>query len=180
MSLGDATLDLQGAGAFMSAFAAFAGASGQQSNLRSQANFNDLNAKLSETTAESALAAGQRQQQQSMLQTANLKSAQQARFAANGVDLGEGSAARTIASTDIMGQIDSNTIAANAVRSAWGYRTQATNYANTADTERASADTINPTLSGATSLIGSAGSVASNWYTLNKAGALDSYAMKKP
>jgi hypothetical protein len=30
-----------------------------------------------------------------------------------------------------MGEIDKNTIAANAVRAAWGYRTQATNFRST-------------------------------------------------
>jgi hypothetical protein len=37
-----------------------------------------------------------------------------------------------LTSTDVMGQIDKNTIAANAVRSAWGYRTQATSFQNEA------------------------------------------------
>ena len=47
---------------------------------------------------------------------------------------------------------------ANAVRSAWGYRTQAVNFENEALTKRATAGAINPFGSAAGSLLGSAAS----------------------
>ena len=172
------SLDFQGAGGIMAAFGAFAGAQGQQTSLRNQADIAGINATTAERTAQSALYAGQQQAQRSMLATANLKGQQQASFAANGVDLGEGSANRTLTSTDVLGQVDANTIAANAVRSAWGYRAQASNFQNEALQKRASADSISPWMAGASSLMNSAGSVASNWYQLDKAGALDAYASK--
>ena len=75
------------------------------------------------------------------------------------------------ASTDIMKEIDRNTVEANAVRSAWGYRTQAVNSQNDALIKRATADTISPFGSATTSLMGSAGNVATSWYQLNKATA---------
>jgi len=169
---GDASLGLQGIGGIISMMGAYVGAQGQKSNLRAQADIADINAATAERSAQATLLAGQREEQRSMLATANLKSSQQAGFAANGIDLGEGSAARTLTSTDVMGKIDANTIAANAVRSAWGFRTQATNYENEALTKRAGASAISPGMAAASSLLTSAGSVASNWYALNKAGAL--------
>lgn len=170
--MGETGIGLQGIGAILAAIGAFSSAQGQENNLRAQADVAAINAKTSEQAAQAALFAGQREEQRSDIATANLKSTQQATFAANGVDLGEGSAARTLTSTDVLGKIDANTIAANAVRSAWGYRTQETNYNNEALTKRAGADAINPAMAGASSLLSSAGTVASNWYSLNKSGAV--------
>jgi hypothetical protein len=67
--------------------------------------------------------------------------------------------------------VDANTIAANAVQSAWGYRTQAVNYKNDALMSRATASGISPGLNAASTLLGEAGQVASTWYGMNKAGA---------
>ena len=89
-------LTMQGAGGMLSAFSAFMGAQAQKTSLGFQADIDSINATASERAAQAALLAGQRQEQQSMLATANLKSTQQAGFASRGVDLGEGSAARTI------------------------------------------------------------------------------------
>jgi hypothetical protein len=151
-----------------SAIGSILAAQGQQDALRFQAEMADINAKAADNAARGALFAGQREGQRSMLSTANLKSAQTAKFAASGVDLGVGSAARTLASTDIMGKIDANTIAANAVRSAWGYRTQGTSYRNDALTRRSAADSINPWLEGASSALTTAGRVDREWYALNR------------
>ena len=50
------------------------------------------------------------------------------------------------------------------MRTAWGMRTQATNYQNEALAARATAGAINPGMSAASSLLTSAGHVASSWY----------------
>lgn len=169
--IGQFGMGLQIAGAMSSAIGAYSSIKGQKAQLRIQGILDGINATQANATADSVLAAGQHEQQGSMLRTADLKSTQQADFASRGIDLGEGSAARVLTSTDVMGAIDSNTIAANAVRSAWGYRTQATNDSNAGLAANSTADALNPTLSAGTSLLGSAGGVASNWYMLNKAGA---------
>ena len=67
-----------------------------------------------------------------------------------------------------------NTAEANAVRAAWGYRTQAVNTQNEALIKRSAASSISPMGSAATSLLGSATSVAGNWYQMNKMGLFDS------
>ncbi|MDR0380357.1 MAG: hypothetical protein LBI62_10540 [Candidatus Accumulibacter sp.] len=72
-----------------------------------------------------------------------------------------------------MKTLDANTLIANAVRNAWGYRAQATNYQNEALMARAQAKGISPDRSAMSSLLGSAGRVASSWYAFSKAGAFD-------
>lgn len=164
-------MGMQVAGALSSAIGAYANVRSIKSNLRMQSVLDGINAESAKSTADSIMAAGQHSEQASMLATANLKSTQQAEFASHGIDLGEGSAARVLTSTDVMGSIDKNTIAANAVRNAWGYRTGAVNSSNQGLFAAASADSMSGGLSGATSLLGSAGQVAQNWYMLNKSGA---------
>jgi len=129
-----------------------------------------INATAAERAAQATLAAGQREEQRSSIATANLKSSQQVGFAAGGVDLGEGSALHTLTSTDVLGSVDKNTIAANAIRGAWGYRSQATNYQNAAIQQRSAAGAISPTASGAASLLTGASAVSGNWYAMAKAG----------
>lgn len=170
IDIGNAGLGMQGAGAVFGALGAFFAASSNQSMLRGQAEIAEINARTEEGNAQARLFAGQREEQRSLLATAGLKSKQKVAFAANGIDLGEGSAVRTLTDTDVMGAIDANQIKANAVREAWGYRVRATNFQNEALMKRASASAINPLLSATTSLLGSAGQVASSYYQLNKTG----------
>ena len=166
-----ASLGMQAAGAAMGTVGSYYSAQNTKSNLQLQANLADTNAQIAELGAQSALAQGAKEEQRSRLQTTALKKSQRVALAANGVDLGQGSAAELLTSTDLMGDIDANTIKANAVRSAWGYRTQATNYQNQALMDRASAGGISPVGGAVSSLLGSAGSVGQSWYLFNQAGA---------
>jgi hypothetical protein len=49
-------------------------------------------------------------------------------MAARGIDLRSDTALNILTTTDVMGEIDAQTIEANAVRAAWGYRTEGVNY----------------------------------------------------
>jgi hypothetical protein len=169
---GEFGLGMQGIGAIMSMIGAYSSSQGQKSSLGFQADLAAINATTAERAAQAAMLQGQHEEQHQMLATAQLKSTQQVGFAANGIDLGEGSAARVLTSTDVMGEIDKNTIAANAVRRAWGYRTQAVNFQNDALMKNSAASAISPLMSAGTSMLNSAGSVAQNWYALNKSGAM--------
>lgn len=164
-------MGMQGAGAATSAVGAYYGAQSQKASLELSAGMSEINARMSESAAQATLLTGQREEGRSRIATANLKGAQRAGLAANGVDLGVGSANEILTTTDVMGEADANTIHANAVRSAWGHRTQAVNQSNQALMSRASASAINPLMSTATSLLGSAASVAPGWYQYSKAGA---------
>ncbi len=170
--LATASLIGQVGGAASSAIGSYYSAATQKAALKGQAEIVAINARIAELGAQSALNQGQQQVGALTLKAGQLKSSQRAAMAANGVDLGVGNAAEIQASTDIMKEIDANTLTANAVRSAWGYRTQAVNFENEALTKRATAGAISPFGSAAGSLLGSAASVAGSWYSLNKSGAL--------
>lgn len=170
--LATASLIGQIGGGVTSAIGSYFSAATQKAMLKGQAAVADANARIAELSAQSALYQGQQQVGALTLKAGQLKSSQRAAMAANGIDLGVGNAAELQASTDIMKEIDKNTIEANAVRSAWGYRTQAMDLQNEAMTKRATAKMVSPFGSAASSLLGSAGSVASSWYALNKAGLL--------
>lgn len=163
-----AALVMQGAGAANSAIGSYYGAKSKKVTLDLQANLDDINARALESTAQSTLLTGQHEEQKSQIATANLKGTQRASMAANGIDLGEGTANQILTSTDLMGTVDAATVHANAVRSAWGYRTQATTQSAQAAMSRAAGDAVNPSGAAMTSLIGSAGAVASTWYRYSK------------
>mgnify|MGYP000869388428 FL=1 len=159
---------LAATGAAANGVGAYYGAKSQKSSLEFQAQMDDINARLAESSAQTIMFQGQREEQRSRLQTAQMKSAQRVALAANGVDLTEGSAAEILTSTDVLGEVDANTIHANAVRAAWGQRTQATNLQIDAMGKRSAARAINPNTAAASTLLSGATQVASSWYTGTK------------
>lgn len=156
-----------------STIGSYLSAKSNKAMLNAQANIADINARMAENTAQSVLNQGKQQVAQSTMQYGAFKSRQKAALAANGVDLGVGNAAEIQASTDIMKEIDANTLHANAVRSAWGARTQSSQYQIDAMTRRTQADGMNPFASGSTTLLTGASQVAPTWYKLYKMGAFD-------
>jgi hypothetical protein len=166
-----------------------------------QAAIARINARLAESAAQGTLFSGQRQEQAKRLETAAFKSRQRVGFAASGVDLSGDSAVRVLTSTDIIGEVDANTIAANAIRAAWGYRTEAANHmgqalmanangqmmaagaqAQAAATRAGMPSTVTPPVAGrpvssgqavASSLLGSATQIATTYYSLSKQGFLN-------
>lgn len=167
-TMGQSLLTAQAAGAAASTVGAYYGAAAQQISARGAAAIADINAEQSEQAAQQELARGNAAVATATQRAGQAKGAQRAALAANGVDLGDGSAAEVLASTDLAKENDINTITANAVRAAWGQRVQATNFKNEALTKRAGADSISPGMAAFTSLLGSATQVASSWYMLNK------------
>ena len=170
---GSTALALMAAGTASSTVGSYYSAKSQQTQLSLQADIAEANAAIAEVGAQSELARGQREEQNVRMRTAQLKGSQRAALAANGVDVGEGSALNILDSTDYMGEVDANTVRANAIRSAWGYRTQGMNQQVDAVARRGTAAGISPGMASATSLLGGATDVASTWYTLNKAGAFN-------
>lgn len=162
---------LMGAGAASNTVGAYFGAKHAKNALEYEANIADINAGLAEKAAEGELRRGEREEQSSRLKTAQVKSTQRAALAANGIDLGSETAGRILTSTDVMGEIEANTIKSNAIASAWGYRIQGTQYGNEAIVNRATSKGIKPGAVALSSLLTNAGQVAGTWYTLNKVGA---------
>lgn len=169
-------------GAVTGGIGSYFGAATQKANLRGQsavleanARISDANARIAELGAESALQQGQYEVARHTLQVGQLKSRQRVALAANGVDVGSASAAEIQASTEILKDMDVRTIESNAMRSAWGYRTQglnaqteAANQRSQAVAARAMGSAISPIGSTTTSLLGSVGNVASSWYKFSK------------
>ena len=170
--LASAAIGLQTAGVATSTVGSYFSAKAQKSTLTAQAAISDINARITDLTAQSAIQQGQQQQQASRLQTAKVKSSQRAALAANGIDLGSDTATNILTTTDVMGEIDANTIAANAARTAFGYQTQAMNQRNEAIMSRAASKAINPWMQAGSTLLTGATSIAETAYQYKKVGLL--------
>lgn len=149
-------LAVSGVGAAMSARGAANAAAGQKAAAR-------YNAQVGEIQAEDALARGRTQVARQVGEVQSLKSDQIATMAANGVDIGFGSALDVLAGTDVAAEAERVAIMNNAEREAFGHRTGAA-------MDRFRASQISPGRAAASSLLGSATTVAGNWYTLKSVG----------
>lgn len=143
----------------------------QQLNLEFNSKMAMINARNAERTAQHALLAGEREIGKLTMRAGKLKSSQKAAMAANGIDLGVGSAAESLATTDLMKENDAITIDINRTLAANAARTQRVNFENQSLMSGVSAanagdmaNAVNPWSNAAASLISNAGSVASSWY----------------
>ncbi len=153
---------LQGVGVGMTALGSYDQASQQQGALSYESQVFNNNAVLTGYQASVAKQVGAQQLQTTQLNTANLYGAQRASMAANGVDLGSGSANDVLTSTKMLGNIDALTVQDNTNRQVWSLNNQATNYRNEAAMYASAAGNINPGLRGFTSLLSGAGTFAAN------------------
>ena len=181
------------AGMASSAIGAYYSAKTQQYQLESQALNNDfqksmseLNAKNAEFTAQTILDSGQRQIGAATMRAGNIKGAARASMAARGIQAGVGSAADVIATTDLIKEVDVNTINARSVQAAEAQRMQKVNLENqasmygvSADNARMGASTINPFLSTTGSLLGSASTVATAYYSDKRMAAYENWLAKQ-
>ena len=126
------------------------------------------NAGLQKIAANDAIAEGEQAAQDHMRKVSQMKADQTVVAAANGLDVSQGTPASLLADTQYMGDIDTARIKRNAKRQAWGHGVDGTNMTNTASMLGATADGINPAVSG---LLAGAGSVASNWGAIKGIGA---------
>ena len=122
------------------------------------------NKVLAEMQAQDAIERGVLAGQSHRRQVGQLKGSQIASMAARGLDLGEGTAADVLASTDIMAEYDEKMIQANAQKEAEGFRMMGKNYAGNAALLMGRAGRENPLLSGVSSLLTNADKVSEYWY----------------
>lgn len=135
-----------------------------------QANIARINAQQMESQAQGALRAGEKAVLQKTMQAGQVKGSQRAALAANGIAVGEGSAAELQASTDIVKTIDANQLAANAQQEAWGYRNKALDYNGQA--RMIEAQKLSPWGMAGLTLLGGARQMAIDYRALSEAGAL--------
>lgn len=145
-------------------------AEAQQNQYNYQAQVARNNATMAGYQAKEAIRQGQIEEQNQRLKTAAMYGDQRAQLAANGLDLGEGTATELLTTTKYMGERDALTIRDNASRKAWAAQVQEQGFTDEASMKTASADGINPLMAGATSLMGSASNVADSWYKAKKSG----------
>ncbi len=154
-----------GFGAGMQAVGAYNQAKAQQSALRAETQVSLNNATITGWQAEDAARRGDTEAGRALVHGAQVKGAQRAAVAANGIDLGVGSGQAAINDTDYYTQIDANTILDNAAREAWGYRMNALDFVRRAQNTSSAAERVSPWLAAGTSLLTSATSVARGWYS---------------
>lgn len=90
-----------------------------------QAEVAEVNAKQSDYRAEQAGRIGAIKEEQHRAQVRQMVGSQRATLAANGVDVGSGTAAALVDETYTLGEADALTIRYNAMNEAWGFRAQA-------------------------------------------------------
>lgn len=106
----------------------------QQYGYRAQVAKNNQAIELS--NADAAMAAGQVEESNAKLKTGMTMAAQKAAQAANGVQVGVGSAKQVRDSTAYVGALDAAMIHYNAARAAFGHEAQAANYAAQAELDK--------------------------------------------
>lgn len=172
LDFGFASLAAQSFGVGMSSVAGIFGALMQKDMLRSQARLAEINARIAEDNARNITRAGTIEESRVKLAGSQAKAQQRAQITASGVDIaGSPTALARLTGTDLITEVDAQTVRSNALRAAWGQRFEAGDYRRRAASARATARGISPMLVGATSLIEGATAVASSWYALNKEGA---------
>jgi hypothetical protein len=142
----------------------------EASSFAFQSDIAAINKSRAELTAESIQESGKSQVANYTIRAGQDKAAATATMAAHGIALGYGSAAEVSASQDIEKDLNVLAINSNATRQAWAARQRGTDYENEALLDRTSsvnarrsADSISPTASAFTTLLGSASQIAGQW-----------------
>jgi hypothetical protein len=116
------------------------------------------NASVAEQAAQSAEEQGNLNADAARRSGGQITGAERAGYSARGVDIGEGTAASVIDQSDFFSLVDQTTARNNAAKQAWADRAQQTNFLN-------EANSYNPMLQGAGTLLSSAAPVAGKWYS---------------
>lgn len=174
------TLGAQALSGGMATAAAYGQARSQRSGLRYEADMADLNAVTSERQAAAALERGQFQVNQVRRSAAQIKGTARQTYGRSNIEMNSGTPAEVLTGVDVMSEVDAQQAEINAIREAWGYRTQAENERSAARSGRATASAISPGMAAATTLLGSATSWAGSYAAFDKAGAFSKPSSPRP
>ena len=147
-----------------SAYSAYAGSKATQNAYKYQAQVAANNAQIAEWQAQDALTRGAEAEAAHRLKVAQMLGSSKASMAARGLDLAFGTPVDVLTGIDLMGEIDALSIRDNTAKEVWMLRNQASGMASESMFLEARAKAENPAFSAATSMLSSAGSVASSWY----------------
>lgn len=167
LAIASATATVAGAGIAYMGAQQQAAAAKQQADYKAQIDSN--NKVLADRAATDALQRGDIAAQQKANATNQIMGRQKVTLAANGQDPNSDSALDLTTDTAAAGTLDELTIRSNALREATGYTSQGLNYGNQAQLDRmAGQDALDAgALKGASTIIGGAGQVASQWYNFS-------------
>jgi hypothetical protein len=154
---------MQAGGVATSTVGSYYAAKGQKTALKLQARIAEVNAKIAEGQSRDALQRGERQEQGTRMGAAQLRSSQRAAMGSSGIDLGSETAAAVLTSTDYLTEVETNTIKANALREAWGFRMDAGQSRSEASMARATARGISPAGEAFSTLMTGAAQVAGSY-----------------
>lgn len=143
----------------MSAYGAYSGAQQAKYQAEYESDVARNNAKMAEYAAADAERRGGQEVEASNRRARELRGEQEARLAANGLDLSSGSALGLLQDTDYLMAQDAATIRTNARREAWGYQVEKSNQLASAANYKAAAKNTKPWQAAAGSLLGSASQV---------------------
>lgn len=121
---------ITGGMALMQAGQTYSQANAVKSQGQYQSQIYDSNARMANLQAEDAINRGNKEANNVKRQTRVLIGSQRAAMAAQGIDLGVGSALDIQEETAALGAEDALTIKNNAWREAWGYKAQANDYSS--------------------------------------------------
>lgn len=150
----------------------------QNAIAQSKANIARINRDMMERQAQARLRQAESDIMSLTMKAGKTKSSQRAALAANGIAVGEGSAAELQASTDIIKEIDKNQIKENAIRDAWGIRQKAVNYEGEA--LMAEASRVNPSNVMGNTLLSGASQIAGGYMFYNAMGIFDGKEVVAP
>tara|TARA_Y100000034_G_scaffold110909_1_gene143469 strand:- start:884 stop:1417 length:534 start_codon:yes stop_codon:yes gene_type:complete len=164
------------AGTVAGAYGAYNQSKASKASLEYQASVARNNAEYSESQARDAIRRGQVAENDVRRRTAQLRGSQRARLAANGIDLGEGSALNILLDTDYFGELDALNVRDNSNREAAALRTQGSNQIGNANLLDARAGMESPIGAALPTLLTGAGAVANSWYR-NKSPITPNYSL---
>lgn len=167
-SFGYGMLVAQGVSSLITAFGGLSATKNRNAAAESRANIARINAQMMMRQYEATLRASEKSVVSKTMAAGQAKASQRAALAANGIAVGEGSAAELQASTDIVKEMDVNQIRSNALSEAWGYRNKATNYLG--ESYAAEAQKTSRGLQFGVSLLNGASQVANNYMLISASG----------
>lgn len=132
------------AGTAFQTLGAYSAAKAEKQQLKYQASIDEQNRKIADYNAQAATERGEVEEKQRRLEISQDQGSQLAMLAANGMDIGEGSALDIMADTAFTGELDALTIRDNARREAFGYEVDAYNKSASAVMKRSAASNISP------------------------------------
>lgn len=121
------------------------------------------NAIIAGYEREAAIERGEQAVQDVYRKRAQIRGAQEAGIAGNGLDLTAGTPADILFATDYFGEMDARTTQGNAMRQAWGADVERLNQLSSSSMYGATAKAYNPAMAAGLSLLGSSGNVADKW-----------------